>query len=169
VSGPGTLVWLASHELRLGWRDWVSLMTAGRRSRARNVTIGLIVFAGLMHLLAYSMVGRYAVATIDKMTLVTVTGCILLSGSLLLSQAMESVTRAFYSRSDLDLILTSPVSPRKVFSVRITRIAVSVAVVAMLLAAPSLTCWRCLAARAGSELMASSPRLVLQPRLWPWR
>jgi len=111
-------------------------MTAGRRSRARNVTIGLIVFAVVMHLLAYSMVGPYAGATLDKMTLITVTGCILLSGSLLLSQAMESVTRAFYSRSDLDLILTSPVSPRKVFSVRIARIALSVAVVAMLLAAP---------------------------------
>ena len=36
-----------------------------------------------------------------------------LSLALMISQAMESVTRAFYARSDLDLILTSPVSPRK--------------------------------------------------------
>ena len=49
---------------------------------------------------------------------------------------MESVTRAFYARADLDLILTSPVSPRKIFAVRIGRIAVSVAAVAMVLAAP---------------------------------
>jgi ABC-2 type transport system permease protein len=62
----------------------------------------------------------------------------LLSFSLLLSQAMESVTRVFYSRSDLDLILTSPISPRKIFSVRIGRIAVEVALLAMLLAAPSI-------------------------------
>jgi ABC-2 type transport system permease protein len=130
------LTWLAGHELRLGWRDWVSMMTAGRRSRARTVAIALIVFAVFMHLLAWSMVGRYADAGPGKATLVVVTGTVLLSWALLLSQAMESVTRAFYTRSDLDLILTSPVSPRKVFSVRIGRIAVSVAMVAILLATP---------------------------------
>jgi ABC-2 type transport system permease protein len=122
--------------LRLSWRDWLSLMTEGRRHRARTVTIALIVFAAFMHLLAWSMVGPYAAAVADKATLVTVTGCLLLSWSLLLSQAMESVTRAFYTRSDLDLILASPVSPRKVFSVRIARIAGSVALIAMLLASP---------------------------------
>ncbi len=138
MSGPDTLVFLASHELRLGWRDWLSLMTAGRRTRARTATIALIVFAVFMHGLAYSMVAGYAGMGVvpDKTTLVVVTGTMLLSWTLLLSQAMESVTRAFYSRSDLDLILTSPINPRKVFAVRIGRIAVSVAVVAMLLAAP---------------------------------
>ncbi len=138
MSGPATLAFLANHELRLGWRDWVSMMTAGHRRRLRSVAIALIVFAGFMHLLAYSMVGRYAATGLlpDKATLVVVTGIMLLSWSLLLSQAMESVTRAFYARSDLDLILTSPVSPRKIFSVRIGRIAVAVALMAMLLAAP---------------------------------
>lgn len=136
MSQPATLSWLAGHELRLSWRDWVSLMTAGRRHRTRTVTIALILFAGLMHLIAWSMVGRYADAAPDKHTLVVVTGCIVLSWSLLLSQAMESVTRAFYTRSDLDLILASPISPRKVFSIRIARIGGSVALIAMLLASP---------------------------------
>ena len=136
MSRPDTLTWLAGHELRLSWRDWLSLMTAARRTRARTVSIALIVFAAFMHALAYSMVARYADATPDKATLIAVTGCMLLSFSLLLSQAMESVTRAFYARADLDLILASPVSSQKVFSVRIARIALSVALVAMLLAAP---------------------------------
>jgi ABC-2 type transport system permease protein len=136
VSRPDTLIWLASHEIRLGWRDWVSMMTAGRRSRARTIAIALIVFAVFMHLVAWSMVGRYAGAGPGKATLVVVTGTVLLSWALLLSQAMESVTRAFYTRSDLDLILTSPVSQRKVFSVRIGRIAVSGSLVAILLATP---------------------------------
>src|SRR5262249_8933308 len=39
---------------------------------------------------------------------------------------------------DLDLILTSPVSPRKIFSVRIGRIAVEVALFAMLLTMPAI-------------------------------
>ena len=138
MSRPDTLVFLANHELRLSWRDWTSLMTAGRRNRVRTVTIALIVFVAAMHAFAYWMVARYADATVasDTVTLVGITGTLLLSWSLLLSQAMESVTRAFYSRSDLDLILTSPVSARKAFSVRMSRIAASSVVVAMLLAAP---------------------------------
>ena len=65
-----------------------------------------------------------------------ITGSLLLSWSLMLSQAMELVTRAFYARTDLDLILSSPASAQKVFAVRIGTMAVSVALMAALLAAP---------------------------------
>src|SRR5229473_2447162 len=67
---------------------------------------------------------------------VAITGSALLSWSLMLSQAMESVTRAFYSRSDLDLILSSPASAQKLFAVRIGTIALAVTVMALGLAAP---------------------------------
>jgi ABC-2 type transport system permease protein len=148
VSQSRTLAWFAHHELRLAWRDWLSMMTAGRRRRVQTVAIALVVFAALMHLLAYSMVGRFAdVATDpDKIALVVVTGSLLLSCSLMVSQAMESVTRAFYARSDLDLILTSPAAARKVFSVRIAAMALSIVVMAVLLAAPFINV---LAARGG--------------------
>jgi ABC-2 type transport system permease protein len=138
VNRAGTLTWLAGHELRLGWRDGLSLMTAGGRTRTRNAVVALIVFAVFMHLFAYWIVAGYADASVasDITSLVAVTGTLLLSWSLLLSQAMESVTRAFYARADLDLILTSPVSARKVFAVRMGRIAVAAIAVAMLLAAP---------------------------------
>jgi ABC-2 type transport system permease protein len=146
------MVFLAGHELRLGWRDWVSLMTAGRRNRARTAAIVLVLFAVFMHALAYSMVGRYADAEASKAALVLISGCMLLMFSLLLSQAMESVTRAFYARADLDLILASPVSARKVFSIRIARIALSVAAIAMLLAAPFIDV---LAAMGGARWLAA--------------
>jgi ABC-2 type transport system permease protein len=138
VSQPATLIWLASHELRLGWRDWVAMMTVGHRRSMRTVAFAMIVFLGFMHLVAYAIVRRYALVGVepDKATLVIVTGIMLLSLSPLLAQAMELVTRVFYSRSDLDLILTSPISPRKIFSVRIGRIAAEVALFAMLLATP---------------------------------
>jgi ABC-2 type transport system permease protein len=51
---------------------------------------------------------------------------------------MESVTRAFYSRADLDLILSSPVSARRLFAVRIGAMALSISAMALLLAAPFL-------------------------------
>ncbi|MGH6665455.1 MAG: permease [Pseudolabrys sp.] len=154
MSQAGTLTWLAGHELRLGWRDWLSLMTAGRRRRGRNVAIALILFAAFMHVFAYWIVAGYADANVapDTATLVGVTGTLLLSWSLLLSQAMESVTRAFYARSDLDLILSSPISARKVFAVRMSRIAGSAVIIAVLLAAPFIDV---LALRGGGRWLAA--------------
>ena len=154
MSRPGTLTWLAGHELRLGWRDWVSLMTAGRRGRARTVTLALIVFGAFMHLFAYWLVRGYADAGLgsNTATLVGITGTLVLSWSLLLSQAMESVTRAFYARSDLDLILTSPISARKIFAVRMGRIAAAAVLIAVLLAAPFIDV---LAALGGARWLAA--------------
>ena len=138
MSHTASLTWLAAHELRLSFRDGVALLTAGRRSRARTVVVALTLFAAFLHLFAYWIVRGYADANLapNATALVGVTGVLVLSGSLLLSQAMESVTRAFYSRSDLDLILTAPASARKVFAVRMGRIAGSVVLLALLLAAP---------------------------------
>ena len=138
MSSAGTLTWFAQHECRLAWRDWLSMMTAGRRRRTRTVAIAIAAFALFMHLVAFGMVGRYAnvAADPDKMTLVVITGSALLSWSLMLSQALESVTRGFYARADLDLILSSPVIARRLFSVRIAAMAFSTVAMAMLLAAP---------------------------------
>src|SRR5262245_49079593 len=113
-------------------------MTAGGRTRARTAAIALIAFAGFMHVFAYWTVASFANANLssDTATLVGITGSLVLSWSLLLSQGMESVTRAFYSRSDLDLVLTSPASARKVFTVRMGRIAAASVAIAVLLAAP---------------------------------
>src|SRR5882724_3177855 len=133
-----SLTFFAHHELRLAWRDWLSMMTAGRRGRERVVAIALAIFIVFAHLLAYYFVARYVdeVARMDKPVFAIITGCILLSWSLMLSQAMESVTRAFYARLDLDLILTSPVAARKLFAVRIFTIALSVSAMSLILAAP---------------------------------
>jgi ABC-2 type transport system permease protein len=133
---PGTAVWFARHETRLAWRDWLSMMTAGRRERLRRVVIAIFLFAVFMHFVAYWMVGRYADAPADKAMLVTITATVLLSWLLMVSQAMESMTRAFYSRSDLDLILASPVTAERLFAVRIATVAISVAMMAIPLAAP---------------------------------
>ena len=112
---------------------------------------------------AFSMVARFAEAALDpdKTTLVVVTGSALLSWSLMLSQAMESVTRAFYTRSDLDLLLSSPIAAAKAFAVRIAAIAISVMSMSLLLAAPFINV---LALRGGAAL-ARAPI----SRSWPWR
>jgi len=136
IAQPGTAVWFAQHESRLVWRDWLAMMTAGRRERLRRVVIAVAAFVILMHVVAYWMVGRYADASLDKPMLVAISTSILMSWLLMVSQAMESVTRAFYARSDLDLILAAPVAAQKVFAVRIATVALSMAMMAIPLAAP---------------------------------
>jgi len=144
MTQAGTAVWFARHESRLAWRDFVAMMTAGRRRRARQVAIGFVIFIIVMHAIAYSVVGRYADAPIDRALLIGVSASLLLSWLLMISQAMESMTRAFYARADLDLILASPVAAERLFAVRIGTVGLSVAGMALPLAGPfiDMLVWR---------------------------
>lgn len=137
MSRAATLSWFARHEFRLAWREWLAMMTGGRRRR-RAAVIGLIVFAAVMHLPAYAVIGRFAGlrAPLDKSSLIVITSTIFLAWALMLSQAIESVTRVFYARADLDLIMSSPVKLVNLFSVRIAAIALTVTGMALLFSAP---------------------------------
>ena len=154
MSSSADLTWFARHEIRLAWREGLAMMTAGRKGRKRTAIIGLIVFAAIMHLPAYAVIGRFAdlQEPLDKSTLIVITATILLAWALMLSQAIESVTRVFYARADLDLIMSSPVALANVFSVRIAAIALSVIAMALLLSTPFVDVlvigggWRWLAA-----------------------
>lgn len=110
MSRPGSVGWFALHEARLSWRDWRALMTGGHRRRGLSVAFVFVAFVLFLHGLAYLMLGSSAslAGTADKEVLVAITGTLLMAWSLMLSQALESVTRAFYARGDLDLILASP-------------------------------------------------------------
>jgi ABC-2 type transport system permease protein len=133
---PGTALWFARHESRLAWRDWLAMMTAGRPERRRTVAIGIAGFIVFMHAVAYAVVGDFGAARPDAAMLIKIGTTLALSGLLMVSQAMESMTRAFYARADLDLILASPAAAHKVFALRIATIALSVAAMTLLLAAP---------------------------------
>ncbi|WP_407177240.1 permease [Bradyrhizobium sp. STM 3562] len=133
-----TLTWFARHELRLAWREWLGMMTGGRRGRRRAAVIGLIVFAAIMHLPAYAVIGRFAELQepLGKTSLIVITSTIFLAWALMLSQAIESVTRVFYARADLDLIMSSPARLTNLFSVRIAAIALMVTGMALLFSTP---------------------------------
>ncbi len=138
MSATANFAWLAGHELRLSWRDWAWMMTGGRHARAWWVAIGLGIFIAFLHLVAFLMVLPYAGIGIDpdRSTLLAVSGGGFLTWTLMLSQAMELVTRAFYGRADLDLILSSPVPTSRVFAIRVGAIAFSTVITAALLAGP---------------------------------
>ena len=137
MNSTAALAWFARHEIRLAWREWLAMMT-GSRGRRKRAIIALIVFAAVMHLPAYAVIGRFAdlELPLGKPELIVITATIFLAWALMLSQAIESVTRVFYARADLDLIMSSPANVANVFSVRIVAIALSVTGMALLLSTP---------------------------------
>ncbi len=140
MSTPGSIRWLAAHEFRLAWRDWRSMITAGNKRRFSRalIVLGLVAFG--LHLPAYAIVARFAEDGLDPTIaeLISVSIVVVLYISLLLSQSLEQVTRTLYSRGDLDLVLSSPVAPRRLFSVRIAANAVLMSIVALVISAPFL-------------------------------
>ena len=107
MNAPGSFFWLARHEGRLAWRDMFYLMTAGGRWRFRTVLFTFLSAIALFHLIAYAIVTGHAdvTAASGAATLVAITGSLVLSFFLMLSQALEQVTRLFYARGDLELLL----------------------------------------------------------------
>ena len=135
---PASLPWFARHELTLAWRELVAMLTGGSRRRG----LGLVIFLGIvvivLHLLAYGVVARWASGGIasDAQSLVMLTGTGMLFWTVMLSQALEAVTRVYYGRSDLDLILSSPASSRRLFAIRTGAVALTSIALTGLLASP---------------------------------
>ena len=137
-AAPTSIVWFAQHELKLGWRDWVAMMTGGRRTRSVGLVIFLASVVIILHLMAFGLVGRWAARGVasDAATLVMLTGTGILFWTIMLSQALEAVTRVYYGRSDLDLVLSSPASSRRLFAVRGLAVALTSMLLPGLLASP---------------------------------
>jgi ABC-2 type transport system permease protein len=135
---PASLAWFARHELRLAWRDWIAMTTGGRRQRGAVLLLAIAAFAAGLHWLANALLRPWAVQGLapDTPTLLLLTGAGLLFFTAMLSQALESVTRAYYARSDLELILSSPASARRLFAVRTGATALLTLALACLLASP---------------------------------
>jgi ABC-2 type transport system permease protein len=145
MNTPRSFWWFARFETRLAWRDVFSMMTAGRRGRKSKVAIGLICLPIFLHGFAF-LVLRFVGGDLhpNQPTFIIVTSGILLSGSAMLAQAMESVTRTFYVRGDLELILSAPLRVGKIFAVRIAAMALSAVFMSMLVIGPfiDVLAWR---------------------------
>jgi ABC-2 type transport system permease protein len=146
VTGPGSLGWFARHEARLAWRDWVSHMTGGSRRRVAVLVVGSIVFLLFMHMLALAMFARSdAPARPDDISALAIaTSAMALAWSGMVSQALVLVTRAFYARGELELVLTSPAVASRLFAVRIAAIMATLLSTTVVMAAPfiNVLAWR---------------------------
>ncbi|MFC4933405.1 hypothetical protein [Massilia sp. GCM10023247] len=123
---PGSASWLLRHELRLFWRSKLSSGKPGGKQRARWRSIGgglllwLMLHAGAFFLLRAA--GAAAGALPQQM--VVIAGVMLLATFLfMLSSALKASVEALFDRGDMDLLLSSPLPSRSIFSVKLAGIA----------------------------------------------
>ncbi len=133
---PGSTLWLLGHELRLNLRA-VTMRKGGPLSLA-ILGIGLVVlglFAGVP--LALWLRG-VAVRATSRLIMTFDLGLVVIF-TLILSQTLASAVTAFYTRGDLDLLLASPLPPRRVLAVRAVGVALTPYLWFALLVTPVVT------------------------------
>jgi ABC-2 type transport system permease protein len=129
----GSILWLLAHELRLAWRG----RTRSGARRARIWIVMSIVLAALCipgWLLAGALKPLALKVTPDLALGVDVGALFLFT--LMTSATVSNAAVAFFERSDLDLLLSSPIPPRRVLTVRCVGIALNSAILWILLISP---------------------------------
>jgi ABC-2 type transport system permease protein len=117
---PGSTLWLVAHELRLDWRRRIQ-PRPGRRA-ALWLTAGFPLFLMLVSVPLGRALRHYQV-TVEPVS--AMVACAGLAGyfTLMLSQTLGAAVDMLYERGDLDLMLASPIAPRRVLMVRCVAIA----------------------------------------------
>jgi ABC-2 type transport system permease protein len=121
---PGSLPWLLKHDLRLAWREF----RAGfGRLGPKALACVVVLVIGVMHAAVWSIAGSIGAQSSDPALrqeayadALPLSAFVLL---LMLAQALNGATKLLYSRGDLDLILSSPASPRLVLGSRALAVA----------------------------------------------
>jgi ABC-2 type transport system permease protein len=126
---PGSIPWLLRHELRLQWYNAGSGKpgkAARRPGTAGLATIGAAWVA--LHALAWWLISRMDGFELgDPRIAVAVTALLFGLMTLMLSSALKSSVRVLFERGDLDLLLSSPLPSRSIFTVRLASVAVGTA------------------------------------------
>lgn len=121
--------WLLRHEVRLQWRgiDGARLWLVG-------------AFGGLLwlaaHAAAWGLLRGLDMVSLPSVAIILFGAGTWLVITLMFSQAIILSVSALFDRGDLDLLLSSPVSPRTVFTIRGLGIAVSCITIYFLMVTP---------------------------------
>ena len=124
-----------AHDLRLSMRGFASMF--GRARPATVWALLVLLLAGL-HAAAWPVAG-WLIGVEDRPAGAAALGAYVGAGVVLIlpwmtAQSMTALIRMLFDRSDLELILSSPVAPRSFLAARVSSIAVdSIATVGVLL------------------------------------
>jgi ABC-2 type transport system permease protein len=126
MSKPGSIPWLMSHELRLFWRRGQKSSKSGWLLAGFILSIWMVVsffmFQGLGPRLPPP---PYIEGSGDGLALAAIGVAIAFIGSIMMSGAVLAAVDAIYTRNDLDLLLSSPLSAWRILAVRSIAIAIN--------------------------------------------
>jgi len=136
ASGP----WLLAHELRLAWRGF----RAGRKARGPGAIIAFAILGVMAGVggVAMGLALRGQEVPVVPLAVVIFDLALAVILTLMLSSTLAASADALYERGDLDLLFSSPLTPRKVLFVRALGLAVNAGlwfmIPAVLLLTPSI-------------------------------
>lgn len=134
-AAPGSTLWLLGHELRLAWYN--SAVSGGKRRPGIASIVVWIVGWAVMHAAAFGVLSSLGRHPADPALLGVLAGAVLLViSTFMLSGALKACTLALFERGDLDLLLSSPLPSRSIFSVRLLGVAASSAALFLFLFTP---------------------------------
>jgi ABC-2 type transport system permease protein len=132
---PGSPLWLLQHELRLFWFGAAPAKAgnAPRRPGASAIAVFAVAWI-VLHAVAWFLLRKLDAGLPQLAALLTLLlmGC----ATFMVSSAISSSVVALYERGDLDLLLSSPLSSRSIFTVRLAGIIAGTAGLYVFLAAP---------------------------------
>jgi ABC-2 type transport system permease protein len=130
---PGSAFWLLQHELRMFW------FNNGRRGKRRNWLAPFLVALWLgLHGLAIFLLRKMPEAPESVLPFVAMGATVLLVvlATFMFSSGLKGSVDSLFERGDVDLLLSSPLPSRSIFTVRLGAIILGVALVYLALAAP---------------------------------
>lgn len=122
----GSFLWLVAHDLRLNWRRFVDMFGGAAPGRALMLAgLGALVLHALawpaLPYLAHHLQGS-ATGPASRLAIGALLICI---ASWMTAQGLFIATRTLYDRGDLDLLLGSPQSARRILAAKALAIAFS--------------------------------------------
>lgn len=133
----GSALWLLRHELRM-----FLIGVSGARSKQRGKRTALAVWAAAalaMHWFAFYVVHKLGTSgggAPPQALLAAVTGIMFGAFTLMLSTGLRASVEVLFERGDLDLLLSSPLSSRSIFAVRLAGIAAGTCALFLFFLAP---------------------------------
>ena len=135
-AAPGSSRWLLGHELRLAWYN--AAVNKGGRRRMSWASIGVWIGAWLvLHVLAFVVLRKLpSGGVMDPRFAILATLVLAAIATLMLASALRASVMALFERGDLDLLLSSPLSSRSIFTVRLLGVILAGAALYLFLFGP---------------------------------
>jgi ABC-2 type transport system permease protein len=133
---PGSSRWLLRHELRMAW--YGAAVNGGGKRRMSWVSIAVWVLAWtLLHVGAFALLHKLGPDGVaDPRMAILATLALVAIGTFMLSSSLKASVLALFERGDLDLLLSSPLPSRSIFTVRLLGVVLACAALYLFLLGP---------------------------------